>query len=131
MNLNPDHMIGYGGGMAKYTIAPANHFYPIPDSISLEAVALIEPLAVSWHAVNKSPFKVGDNVLIGGGPISIGMVQVLKLQGAQSRIVSEMMESRKQISMHYRATHVLDPSVDNIPEQVTQDHRQCWHRCGF
>lgn len=112
-------MIGYGGGMAKYTTAPANHFYPIPESISLEVAALIEPLAVSWHAVNESPFKVNDNVLIiGGGPIGIGIVQVLKLQGAKNIIVSETMESRKQFSTHYGATHVLNPRVDDIPEQV-------------
>lgn len=112
-------MIGYSGGMAKYTTAPANHFYPLPDNISLEAAALIEPLAVSWHAVNESPFKVNDNVLIvGGGPVGIGMVQVLKLQGAKNIIVSEMMEGRKQFSMHYGATHILDPSVDDIPEQI-------------
>ena len=119
MNLNPNCMIGYGGGMAKYTTAPANHFYSLPDKISLEAAALIEPLAVSWHAVNESPFKPNDNVLIiGGGPISVGTVQVLKLQGAKKIIVSEMMERRKEFSMHHGATHVLDPRIDDIPKQV-------------
>ncbi|KAK4942195.1 hypothetical protein LTR66_014730 [Elasticomyces elasticus] len=67
---------GYGGGMSKRIVAPAGHFYPIPDSISLEAAALIEPLAVAWHAVNISPFKTGDSVLVvGGGPIGLGVVQ--------------------------------------------------------
>ena len=105
--------------MAKHTTAPANHFYPIPDNISLEAAALIEPLAVSWHAVNVSPFKGNDNILVvGGGPIGIGIVQVLKIQGAKNIIISEMMESRKQLATHYGATYVLDPSVDDIPERV-------------
>ncbi|RAH42009.1 uncharacterized protein BO95DRAFT_456190 [Aspergillus brunneoviolaceus CBS 621.78] len=76
---------GYGGGLAKYIVAPADHFYPLPDTISLEAAALIEPLAVAWHAVNISPFKPGDSVLVlGGGPVGIGIVQVLKMQGAQN-----------------------------------------------
>lgn len=112
-------MTGYGGGMANYTTAPAGHIYPLPDKISLEAAALIEPLAVSWHAVNESPFKANDNVLIiGGGPISIGTVQVLKLQGAKNIIVSEMMERRKQFSKQHGATHVLGPGADDIPKQV-------------
>ncbi|KAJ6096380.1 hypothetical protein N7486_007126 [Penicillium sp. IBT 16267x] len=47
--------------MSKKIIAPAAYFYPNPDNISLEAAALVEPLAEAWHAVNVSPFKVGDS----------------------------------------------------------------------
>ncbi|ODM20177.1 hypothetical protein SI65_05165 [Aspergillus cristatus] len=112
---------GYGGGMAKYMTAPSNHFYPIPDKVSLEAAALIEPLAVSWHAVNVSPFKPGHNVLIvGGGPIGIGILQVLKLQGAKNVMVSEMTESRKRFALEYGATHVLDPSQVDVAEKVRE-----------
>ena len=107
--------------MAKYMTAPSNHFYPIPDKISLEAAALVEPLAVSWHAVNVSPFKPGHNVLIvGGGPIGIGILQVLKLQGAKNVMVSEMTESRKRFALDYGATHVLDPSQVDVAEKVRE-----------
>lgn len=105
--------------MAKYMTAPANHFYPIPDTVSLEAAALIEPLAVSWHAVNESPFKVNDNVLIvGGGAIGIGIVQVLQLQGARNIMLAEKMDSRKRFAADYGATHVLDPGEVNVAAQV-------------
>lgn len=107
--------------MAKYMTAPSNHFYPIPDKVSLEAAALVEPLAVSWHAVNVSPFKPNHNVLVvGGGPIGIGIVQVLKLQGAKNVIVSEMTESRKRFALEYGATHVLDPSQVDVAEKVRE-----------
>lgn len=101
---------GYGGGMSKKMVAPAGHFYPIPNNVSLEAAALIEPLAVAWHATNISPFKVDDSVLIlGGGPIGLGVVQVLKLRGAKNNMVSKLMENRKKICLDYGATHILDP----------------------
>lgn len=101
--------------------APSSHFYPIPDKVSLEAAALIEPLAVSWHAVNVSPFKPGHNVLIvGGGPIGIGILQVLKLQGAKNVMVSEMTESRKRFALEYGATHVLDPSQVDVAGKVRE-----------
>ncbi|BCR90270.1 uncharacterized protein ACHE_60156A [Aspergillus chevalieri] len=107
--------------MAKYMTAPSSHFYPIPDKVSLEAAALIEPLAVSWHAVNVSPFKPGHNVLIvGGGPIGIGILQVLKLQGAKNVMVSEMTESRKRFALEYGATHVLDPSQVDVAGKVRE-----------
>lgn len=110
---------GFGGGMSQKIVAPAAHFYPIPDNISLETAALIEPLAVAWHAVNISPFKAGDSVLIvGGGPIGIGVVQVLKLQGAKRIMVVELMENRKRLCRQYGATHVLDPREVDVAQHT-------------
>ncbi|KAJ5557529.1 hypothetical protein N7494_001444 [Penicillium frequentans] len=88
-------------------------------NISLEAAALIEPLAVAWHAVSLSPFKSGDNVLlIGGGPIGVSVVQVLKLQGAKNIIVSELMDNRQRLCRKYGATHIIDPREGDIAQGV-------------
>ncbi|RAL17008.1 uncharacterized protein BO97DRAFT_382208 [Aspergillus homomorphus CBS 101889] len=112
---------GYGGGLANHIVAPAEHFYPIPDTISLEAAALIEPLAVAWHAVNISPFKPGDSVLVlGGGPVGIGIVQVLKMQGCQKIIVAELMENRKQLARDYGAAHIVDPRETDTATRVRE-----------
>lgn len=110
---------GYGGGLAEYIVAPAEHFYPIPDNVSLQSAALVEPLAVAWHAVNISPFKSGNNVLVvGGGPIGIGIVQVLKVHGAKEIMVVEPMESRRRLSKDFGATHLLDSHNVDVPETV-------------
>lgn len=107
--------------MSKKIVAPAGHFYPIPDTISLEAAALIEPLAVAWHAVNLSPFKPGDDVLVvGGGPIGIGVVQVLKLQGARHIMVAELMENRQRFCRDYGATHIFDPRKGDVAQRVRE-----------
>lgn len=112
---------GFGGGMAKHIVAPGEHFYAIPDIISFEAAALIEPLAVAWHAVNLSPFKVGDNVMVvGGGPIGICVVQILKMQGAKNIVVAELIESRKQFARDYGATHIVDPRQVDVVQCVKE-----------
>ncbi|KAJ9480651.1 hypothetical protein VN97_g12893 [Penicillium thymicola] len=112
---------GYGGGMSKKIVAPAGHFYPIPENVSLEAAAFIEPLAVAWHAVNISPFKPGDSVLVvGGGPIGLGVVQVLKLHGAKNIMVSELLENRKKYCLDYGATHILDPRGVNVAQKARE-----------
>ncbi|KAJ9263801.1 hypothetical protein DTO195F2_2718 [Paecilomyces variotii] len=112
---------GFGGGMSEHIVAPGGHFYALPDDISLETAALIEPLAVAWHAVNLSPFKMGDSVfIIGGGPIGVGIVQVLKLQGAKHIIVAEVTENRKVFSREFGATHVLDPKEVDVPQKVRE-----------
>lgn len=107
--------------MAKHIVAPGEHFYAIPENISLEAAALIEPLAVAWHAVNVSPFKVNDNVMVvGGGPVGICVVQILKIQGARNIVVAELIESRKKFALDYGATHIIDPREADVPERVRE-----------
>ena len=53
---------------------------------------------------------------LGGGSIGIGVIQVLKLQGA-IKIFVEPMEIRKNLAVHYGATHSFDPGEVNSPEQ--------------
>lgn len=105
--------------MAKYTAAPEEHFYYIPNHLSLESAALIEPLAVAWHAVSVSPFKPGENAMvIGGGPIGICIVQVLKLMGAKSIMVAELLGNRKQLALDFGATDIIDPKEVDVPSRV-------------
>ena len=79
----------------------------------------MEPLAVAWHAVNISPFKKGDSVLIlGGGPIGLAVIQALKAKGAKTIIVSEMSPRRKEFAKQFGAHYVLDPSQDDVVSLV-------------
>jgi threonine dehydrogenase-like Zn-dependent dehydrogenase len=68
---------GWGGGLSDAVTVPASYCLPLPDNIPLDIAALIEPLAVGWHAVTQSPIKGGggENVLVlGGGPIGIAVI---------------------------------------------------------
>lgn len=81
----------------------------------------MEPLAVAWHAVNVSPFKKGDSVLIlGGGPIGLAVIQALKARGAEKIIVSEIAPRRKEFAKHFGAHYVLDPSKDDVVAKVKE-----------
>ena len=81
----------------------------------------MEPLAVAWHAVNISPFKKGDSVLIlGGGPIGLAVVQTLKARGAETIIVSEVAPRRKEFAKQFGAHYVLDPTKDDIVAKVRE-----------
>jgi NADPH:quinone reductase-like Zn-dependent oxidoreductase len=95
--------------------------YGYGHNVSLEAAALVEPLAVAWHAVNISPFKPNDNVLVlGGGPVGIGIIQVLELQGAKNIMVAELTENRKRFASNYGATHILDPREVDVAAKVRE-----------
>lgn len=78
-------------------------------------------MAVAWHAVNMSPYKKGDSVLIlGGGPIGLAVVQSLKAKGAEKIIVSEVAPRRKEFAKQFGAHYVLDPTKDDIVARVRE-----------
>lgn len=90
-------------------------------SLTYKITALIEPLAVAWHAVEISPYKPGDSVLIvGGGPIGLAVLQCLKARGAEKIIISEVASKRRDFAKQFGAHHVLDPTMDDIVARVRE-----------
>lgn len=110
---------GWGGGLSEHIVVPQDAVKKLPDNVSLEVGALVEPLAVGWHAVAISPYKPGDQVLVlGGGPIGLAVVQVLKARGCENIIVSEVSPRRKQYAIEFGAHHVIDPNKEDVVAEV-------------
>jgi threonine dehydrogenase-like Zn-dependent dehydrogenase len=82
------------------------------------STALIEPLSVAWHAVNRSPLQKGDTALVvGAGPIGLAIVQVLRAREIETIIVVEVSKRRREFAATFGASHVLDPTeVDAVSE---------------
>lgn len=60
------------GGMAKYMVVPSLSLYRIPETLSYNEGAVVEPLGVALHAFERSHIKPGDDlVIIGPGPIGL------------------------------------------------------------
>jgi threonine dehydrogenase-like Zn-dependent dehydrogenase len=87
---------GWGGGMSELTSVPAHYIKKLPKEMPLEVGALVEPIAVAWHAVSNSPFKKGDAVLVlGGGPIGLAVILALLAKGCDNIITAEVSHTRK------------------------------------
>lgn len=118
---------GWGGGMSELTNAPAAAVKPLPPNVSLEVGALVEPLAVGWHAVKISPFKEGDTALVlGGGPIGLAVIQALVSKGCEKIIVSEVAKKRRDFAIHFGAHAVIDPTTTDVVaevERLTDGHK--------
>lgn len=57
-------------------------------------------------------------MVISGGPIRICIVQVLKVIGAKSIIVAELLGNRKQLALDFGATDIIDPKEVDVPSRV-------------
>ncbi|GJJ15462.1 hypothetical protein Clacol_009740 [Clathrus columnatus] len=107
-----------GGGLSEYISVDVKCVHLLPDHISLEIGACIEPLSVAWYAVKRANFKPEDKCLvIGSGPIGLFVVKVLKARGCKWVAVSEPATARRENSLKFGADAAYDPrSVDVVSE---------------
>jgi threonine dehydrogenase-like Zn-dependent dehydrogenase len=112
---------GWGGGLSEHVVLPASCIKPLPANVSLELGALVEPLAVGWHAVDISPYKEGDSVLVlGAGPIGLAVVQALVGKKCENIIVSEVSKRRSEFAKQFGAHHTIDPTSCDVVEEVAR-----------
>ncbi|ONI40488.1 butanediol dehydrogenase [Candidatus Epulonipiscium fishelsonii] len=108
---------GFGGGFSEYTSFRADKIHKLPDSMSFEDGALVEPLAVAYHSLEKGHFKSGQVAIVSGaGTIGLATIKVLKAMGA-SKIFVIQRESIRQEYARNEGVTVLDPyKVDVVAE---------------
>ncbi|AIQ65283.1 butanediol dehydrogenase [Paenibacillus stellifer] len=111
-------LAGGGGGFSEYVSVNANMVFKIPDSLSFEQGALVEPSAVALHAVRQSQLKVGDKAAVfGAGPIGLLVIEALRASGAAEVYVIELSEERKQKAIELGAV-VLDPRECDVVKEL-------------
>jgi (R,R)-butanediol dehydrogenase/meso-butanediol dehydrogenase/diacetyl reductase len=110
---------GRGGGLGEKIAVQRRWVHPIADSVPLDEAALIEPLSVGYHAVQRSGASAGDVALVGGaGPIGLLTSAVLKALGV-TVVVSELSPLRRQKALETGvADHALDPREVDVVEEV-------------
>jgi (R,R)-butanediol dehydrogenase/meso-butanediol dehydrogenase/diacetyl reductase len=109
------------GGMAPRLNVPAAGLHHLPDTIGLELGALIEPLAVAWHAVKATGLGPGDDCLIlGAGPIGIALIMAARALGVSRIIVTERISARAETAGRFGADHVLLAGRDDIAAEIAR-----------
>jgi (R,R)-butanediol dehydrogenase / meso-butanediol dehydrogenase / diacetyl reductase len=79
--------VDVAGGMQDYWTVPVARLLKVPDTLSDDHAALIEPLAVATHDVNRAQVKAGDAVIVfGGGPIGCLIALVCRHRGARVKV---------------------------------------------
>lgn len=112
-------LCGSGGGFAEYTVFPQEFVHKIPDKMSYEKAALVEPMAVALHSLRVGNFRTGDSALVlGAGPIGIATIECLKAAGAKIVIVLQRKSVRQEYAKRSGADVVLDPNEVNVAEEV-------------
>ena len=86
---------GQDGGMREQIAWPARCLFPLPDSLSDDDGAMLEPLGVALHAVDLGKVRSGDLVgVFGCGPIGLLVLQAARVAGAAEVLVTEPLAHR-------------------------------------
>jgi len=112
------------GGFAEYVVIPSESvrtgvICEIPDNISYEEAALIEPISCCLHAQTLVKVGAGDTVtVIGAGPMGIMHTVMAKALGASRLIVSEISEQRLQTAVNFGADVTVNPAKEDLASRV-------------
>ncbi|PZP52702.1 MAG: butanediol dehydrogenase [Pseudopedobacter saltans] len=107
------------GGFAPYVVVEDYMVHKIPDSMSFEQGALVEPAAVAVYAVVNSGLQIGESVAIfGAGPIGLLCLQAAKAAGATTTFVIDVSEKRLEKAKEIGADYIIKGTDSDIPEQI-------------
>ena len=101
------------GGMQEYWPAPVDRLIKVPDALTDDHAAVIEPLAVATHDVTRAGVKAGDAAMVfGGGPIGCLIALVCRHRGARVAVV-EINPFRVEM-LRRLGLEVVGPGVDPV-----------------
>lgn len=122
---NCEHLYAIGvnrnGGFAEYSVCPETQCLKVDPDLDLDVAAMVEPLACAIHGIDRAAIQPGQLVVvIGGGTIGMLMVQLAKLSGASTVILSEPIAMRREIGLEIGADAVVDPIHEDLVGRIKE-----------
>jgi L-iditol 2-dehydrogenase len=100
------------GGFAEYVAIPEAQAFELPAGLDPIRGAFSEPLACCLHGLDVARIQPGDSVaVLGGGVIGMLMVQLARLAGAATVVLSTRQSTRRALALELGATHAIDPGA--------------------
>ncbi len=107
------------GAMAEYLVVPWWVTYRLPEAVSFEEAALIEPASVSLHAARITPIDVNDVVVVvGAGQIGLFAIQAARVKGAGTIIALDMKEERLALARQLGAEVTINPGTADVAAEM-------------
>ena len=107
------------GAFAQYVVVPARSIYVLPEELSFEHAAMVEPLSVAVHAVDRSGLRVGDSAaVVGTGMIGLLVVQVLRAAGCSPVIAVDLDPEKLKLADELGADTGLNPAAQDATVEI-------------
>lgn len=107
------------GAFAEYVAVPQHILYRLPDNVSFDNAALIEPMSVALHALNNTSIKINDTaVVVGTGMIGLLMIQLLKIAGCGRIIALDIDRFKLETALSLGANNVLQSNEVDVNSEI-------------
>ena len=109
------------GAMADYVVVKSPYVYILPDYLSYDTGALVEPLAVATHAVRRAGITLGQTVLIiGAGAIGLMVAAMCRRSGASQIIIADFSDVRLNMALQVGATDIVNSKDTDLLQEVAR-----------
>lgn len=103
------------GAYAEYMLLTEALLLPVQEHVSDEAAALVEPVGIAIHSVNKAALTDDHAaIVVGCGPIGLAIVAVLKARGVKHIIASDLSPKRRELAGLMGASHVVNGAAESV-----------------
>jgi len=123
-NLCPNVVFaGHGacdGGLRQFLSWPAHRLHPLPDQLSDDDGALLEPLGVALHALDLAHLRAASTVaVVGCGPIGLLLIQLARRHGATRVLAAEPLPHRMAAAAKFGAEPASDEAAADVVFEVS------------
>ncbi|NKI11002.1 butanediol dehydrogenase, partial [Salmonella enterica subsp. enterica serovar Infantis] len=114
-------LAGGGGGFSEYVSVDTELLHKLPDELSYEQGALVEPSAVALYAVRSSKIQAGDTAAVFGcGPIGLLVIEALKAAGATDIYAVELSPERQAKAEELGAIVVNPANYEDVVAELVR-----------
>lgn len=107
------------GALAEYVAVPERIVVGLPDEVSFEHAAMVEPVSIAVHAVNRVPVQLNDSaVVVGAGVIGLLIIQALKARGCSHVIAVDIKQDRLEVARRLGADQTLSPAECDVAAEL-------------
>jgi L-iditol 2-dehydrogenase len=107
------------GAFAEYVAVPERVLYRLPDGLSFEDAAMVEPVSIAFHAVRRAPPVLNDTaVVVGAGMIGLFVIQALRLAGCGKIVAVDLVPDKLKLARGLGASHTIDSGTEDVVARV-------------
>lgn len=107
------------GAFAELVTVPPRILYRMPEGLTFEHAAMVEPFSIALHAVRRSPPALNDTVVVvGAGMIGLALVQALSHTGCGQLIVLDVAEDRLAMAAKFGATQTINSAKQDALDAI-------------